>query len=97
MKSSVITNKYIVTCSAYICVNGCGCVLLCCRKQGEVDICPPWMYYNNNNGYSDYQRDPLFARCYNLLKLYIPYFTQSLPQFDKLSIFILNWVLLSHL
>lgn len=69
----------------------------CCRKQGEVDICPPWMSHNNNNGHSDYQRDPLFARCYNLLKLYIHYFTQSLPQFDELNIFILNWVLLSHL
>lgn len=69
----------------------------CCRKQGEVDISLPWMSHNNNNDYSDYQRDPLFARCCNLLKLYIHYFTQSLPQFDELSIFILNWVLLSHL
>ena len=69
----------------------------CCRKQGEEDICLPWMSHNNNNGYSDYPRDSLLARCCNLLQLYIHYSTQSLPQFDELGIFILNWVLLSHL
>lgn len=113
MKSSVITNKHIVTFSVHMCVNGCGCVLLSLlvaveNRRKRIFAFPGGIItyiitYNNNNNIITTAvaivttRDLLFARHCNLLKLYIHYFTQALQQSDELGIFILNWVVLSHL
>lgn len=100
MKSSVITNKYIVTCSVSICVNGCGCVLLLSLvaivNRGKWIFLFPGCLITTAASLVT-TRDLFFARHCNLLKLHSHYFTQSLQQSDELGIFILNWVVLSHL
>ena len=101
MKSSVITNKHIVTFSVHICVNGCGCVLLSLLvavvNRGKRIFALPGCLIITTAVAIVTTRDLLFARHCNLLKLYIHYFTQALQQSDELGIFILNWVVLSHL